>query len=702
MTTLPPLHIHLLAHPKSESAKAVAQRLMGRFVEPPASGGLRIPVFFTPERGNDLPPGIGERDGIDVDRAQHTLIVILADARMARVVEGGTGVAWRDFIRDAITVAPLGSSVHHVLPIALELGAFGLADQAHFLGVPLDSELPAQEAQERRLAEISLHIAARGIQLLEFGKIDALAPDRIKAPVHLFISHAKADLKQDRTDPAHQVLNELTTLPIQGWFDAGQIAPGQEFERAIKAGLEDCTIMLAFCTDAYGSRPWCRREVLDAKRMGAHVLLVDALNEGEPRRFPYLGNMPTIRWQFRDPTVDARRVVDRAVLEALRFKHNRAQLQTMAVGSEVVLAAPPEAVTLAYELDDPATEKTFIYPDPPLGREEIDVLVKLRPKARFLTPLGKFALTDLSGKSLKIAVAVSNSNDPERYGLSPAHQQTLSDEIHLYLLAAGLQVAYGGALRGDFSQASNFTLRLFELVRGYAKLAQGNGFGVHPIENQPPWPLYLEYGDAEWNLFGNEAICKKGPRPELPWSDEQIFPPTREGWRLRPTKPEQRYAWARGLSAMRKQITEDTQARLVIGGDLRNFQGVVPGVVEEAWISLSLKRPLYLVGAFGGAARAVSDQLMGLHRPEFSDGDAREHVPHYQEAIDCYTQYGGDFVSMQRMGADITQLRAVGLAGALNNGLSNVENEELVRSTEPTRIAQLVLTGLSRMVTEPN
>src|SRR5215469_14238415 len=98
MTALPPLHIHLLAHPKSESAKAVAQRLMGRFVEPPASGGLRIPVFFTPERGDDLPPRIGERDGIDVDRAQHTLIVILADARMARVVEGGTGVAWRDFI----------------------------------------------------------------------------------------------------------------------------------------------------------------------------------------------------------------------------------------------------------------------------------------------------------------------------------------------------------------------------------------------------------------------------------------------------------------------------------------------------------------------------------------------------------------------------------------------------------------------------
>jgi hypothetical protein len=698
MTTLPPLHIHLLAHPKSESAKEVAQRLMGRFVEPPASGGLRIPVFFTPEKGDDFPPRLGDREGIELGRAQHTTIVVLADARMARTVEGGTGGAWRDFISDAVAMAPLGASAHHVLPIALDVGAFGLADQRHFLGLALNPNLPVQEAEERRLAEISLHIAARGIQLLESGKIAELAPDQIKAPVRLFISHAKADLKADRSDPAHQVLNELTTLPIQGWFDAGQIAPGQEFERAITAGLEDCTVMLAFCTDAYGSRPWCRRELLDAKRLGAHVLLIDALSEGEPRRFPYLGNMPTIRWQFRDPAVDARRVVDRAVLEALRFKHNRAQLQTIAVADEIVLPAPPEAVTLAYAVSDSATPTTFIYPDPPLGREEIDVLEKLRPNARFVTPLGRFGSSPLSRKSPKIAVAISNSNDPERYGLSLEHQRTLADEIHLYLLAAGVRIAYGGALHGDFSVASNFTVRLFELVRGYARLAPGNGFRVHLIENQPPWPLYLEYGDAEWNLFGNEATCKKGPRPELPWSDEEIFPPTGAGGRLRPTKPEQRYAWARGLSAMRAQITEDSQARLVIGGDLRNFQGVVPGVVEEAWRSLYEKRPLYLVGGFGGAARAVSDQLMGIDRSEFTDADARTHVPQYQEVIDCYGKYGGSFVPMDRMGTDVIARRTGGLAAALNNGLSDAENEELIQTIEPTRIAELVLTGLSRII----
>ena len=48
--------------------------------------------------------------------------------------------------------------------------------------------------------------------------------------------------------------------------------------------------MLAFHTDHYSSRPWCRREVLEAKRFGAHILIVDALDSGDPRSFPYGGS----------------------------------------------------------------------------------------------------------------------------------------------------------------------------------------------------------------------------------------------------------------------------------------------------------------------------------------------------------------------------------------------------------------------------
>ncbi|MGH8591925.1 MAG: hypothetical protein ACREXX_22205 [Gammaproteobacteria bacterium] len=458
--------------------------------------------------------------------------------------------------------------------------------------------------------------------------------------------------------------------------------------------------MLAFQSDHYSSRPWCRREVLEAKRLGAHVLIVDALQSGEARSFPYGGNVPTIRWPFReDPRVDAHRVIDRAVLEALRFKHNRAVLDTVAGPGEIVLPAAPEAVTLANEHGEGETEKTFLYPDPPLGREELQALQQLRPKARFLTPLTKLARWPRPSPIETITVSISESDDVRKYGLSPEHFDTLSDEIHLYLLLAGLKIAYGGALK--VSGTSNVTLRLLELVRTYSKLAEG--VNAKPLKkailNVAPWPLWLAYGESEWKLFsGDIARYEQAPRPDLPWSDHEVSPPGEGGRVLGSDTPERRYAWARGLTAMRERITGLSQARLVIGGKLAGFAGLVPGVVAEAWLSLKRKHPLlYVAGGFGGAARAVSDRLQGIARVEFAEDWPRSHLPDYDAAQALYAQQGGDFISMAQMGADIAVSGSMWLAAALNNGLDEAENRELMHCTDPQRIAGLVLTGLGRL-----
>ncbi|MDR4651779.1 MAG: hypothetical protein MRJ52_05190 [Nitrosomonas sp.] len=74
MDTRPPLRLHLLAHPKSETVSDLAAQLMHRFVEPPASGGLHVPVFFTPDRDDDLPSTLNTPGGLNPDAAQHTII----------------------------------------------------------------------------------------------------------------------------------------------------------------------------------------------------------------------------------------------------------------------------------------------------------------------------------------------------------------------------------------------------------------------------------------------------------------------------------------------------------------------------------------------------------------------------------------------------------------------------------------------------
>ena len=702
MDTRPPLHLHLLAHPKSEEANALAAALMHRFVEPPASGGLRIPVLFTPDRGDDLPPILRSIEGLQLEAAQHTIIVVLADERMLRNVLNGTGDAWSAFVKQAFELTPLDASPHHVLPVALDAAGFGISDRIHILPAILASDMKADAAVDQRLAEVSFHIAVRAIQLLEQGKVPAIAADRMKAPVTIFLSHAKADLdRQHHEDPVRQTRALLDELPVEQWFDAQQIATSQDFADAISAGIRDCSVMLAFQTDHYSSRPWCRREVLDAKRLGAHVLIVDALLSGETRSFPYGGNVPTVRWQYRDdPRVDAQRVIDRAVLEALRFKHNRAVLAGSAEQGEMVLPTAPEALTLANDCVDGDAEKIFLYPDPPLGREELQVLQQLRPKAHFITPLTKVARWTRPSHVETITVSISESDDARKYGLSKEHLATLTDEIHLYLLLAGLKIAYGGALKGSFSEVSNFTLRLFELVRTYSKLAQG--VNAQPLENAilnvAPWPLQLSYGDPEWKLFtGNVARYENGPRPDLPWSDDDVFPTAAGSRPLSSDTPQRRYAWARGLTAMRSRITALSQARLVIGGKLAGYAGLVPGVVEEAWLSLIQKKPLYVVGGFGGAARAVNDRLLGIERVEFADVWSRQHIPDYDAALEMYAKYGGEFVSMEQMGKDIAACIRAGLGSTLNNGLDEAENRELMASTDPQCIARLVLTGLGRL-----
>ena len=244
-----------LAHPKTEGANEPASALMRRLVEPPASGGLRIPVFFTPDRGHDRPLELDAEGGLSLGAAEHTIVVVLGDERMVRTVPNGTGDAWVAFVRRAIELTPLDTSPHHVLPVALEKEGFQLSKRFRVLPATLKGRMKAQEAAEQRLAELSFHIAARAIQLLERGKVPAVAANRMQAPITVFFSHAKADLAEDQQDPVRQTRDLILKkeLPIDEWYDAQEIASGQDFADAISAGIRDCSIMLAFHTDQYSS-----------------------------------------------------------------------------------------------------------------------------------------------------------------------------------------------------------------------------------------------------------------------------------------------------------------------------------------------------------------------------------------------------------------------------------------------------------------
>jgi hypothetical protein len=54
-------------------------------------------------------------------------------------------------------------------------------------------------------------------------------------------------------------------------------------------------------------------------------------------------------------------------------------------------------------------------------------------------------------------------------------------------------------------------------------------------------------------------------------------------------------------------------------------------------------------------------------------------------------------VSSDKLVADIVNRGSQGIAAALNNGLTDDDNQELFRCTQAPRISELILKGLSRV-----
>ena len=51
---------------------------------------------------------------------------------------------------------------------------------------------------------------------------------------------------------------------------------------------------------------------------------------------------------------------------------------------------------------------------------------------------------------------------------------------------------------------------------------------------------------------------------------------------------------------MRRTMLAQTNARILLGGRVENYKGVMPGIAEEALLSLQVGQPLFLLGGFGG------------------------------------------------------------------------------------------------------
>jgi hypothetical protein len=364
----PTLAVHVVWHPRCKVAGSYAQALFAHLFEDPddlASHGLRIPVrLWRSASGEREPPPPAVPPLAEAER--NAVVVLIDDEFLA--AEGWTG-----FLDDVAAAAGARDIV-----LGVSLSATGLR---------LRSRVASRNF-------IRLHTYAANIRRTVLLNRVTHALCRLTAsteePVRVFLSHAKLDgLKI--TAQVRDFLHDGSG--VADFFDAQDLLEGVAWGAMIRGAASE-NVLLAVRTDAYATREWCRTEILEAKLGGSPVVVLDALETLEPRGFPYLGNTPSVRWRRNSPAA-MEHLLGVVLRETLRFRHFPTRVADLcrAYGlppHDRVLASPPELLTVL-RAREPSTGPPLVYPDPPLGTEELALVRELAPDLALTTPTGLLA-----------------------------------------------------------------------------------------------------------------------------------------------------------------------------------------------------------------------------------------------------------------------------------------------------------------------
>ena len=380
-TMLSPLFVHLVFHPRAAEARKTAESLHRAWNADPALPGLRIPTVFVPEDGTELPPA-----SYELDESDKAVVVVLVEDEMVADERSAPGRAtWRDFVVDLAGKCMAGG--RRFIPVQFSANGYPLDKQ---LG-NLNFSRAHLQSEETRIAWLTRILTIELCRFLE-GKS---AGEQL--PLQLFVSHAKADIKEE-PKVFQAIADHLkVTQPISSWVDSAKIFPGDTFPERIKNGVRD-SIVLALETRSYNTRTWCRREVLTAKGQQRPLVLVDALEGMDQRSFPYGGNTPKISWpdlKAKEAAMLAARpgvtqieldaaqaaaaaeaeeaaasAVNLLLKEALRHYHTKLLLGAQRREGDTILPNAPELATVAHLPEG----QMILYPDPPLNDEEMEIL----------------------------------------------------------------------------------------------------------------------------------------------------------------------------------------------------------------------------------------------------------------------------------------------------------------------------------------
>ena len=164
------------------------------------------------------------------------------------------------------------------------------------------------------------------------------------------------------------------------------IPAGLSFREVLLHQVETSAVV-AVHTDAYSSREWCRREVIEAKRRLVPMIVIDCLRDIDQRSIPYMGNVPVVRMNpDRQNRIDT--VIGCLLDEIFRTYLWRCRVEPFrdAYPNVLFTARPAELLSLAMlPLQQSEAGPAVVYPEPLLGADEARLFAEIAPHVPVLT-----------------------------------------------------------------------------------------------------------------------------------------------------------------------------------------------------------------------------------------------------------------------------------------------------------------------------
>lgn len=362
----PPFLVYVMWHPDCCQAFQVAERIRDHFGTQRfrnAMGGVGIDVTFQGRLSSGAP------NPFTVD--WHAGCPIAVVAMIDRTFIEDT--VWVEHLHDLGKHAATQGPGARLLPVSMEPGVL---DDLNLVQQALRWDERDSAKDQRLIRELACEFARmlRGrLHVLRQPSAEPLGLGDHLEKIQTFLSHTKWDKNgREISETIRCWLHQNSALA--SFLDVYDIPGGLPFSDVIHHHIGR-SVFLVIHTDHYSSREWCRREVLEAKRKGVPMIVVDCLLTGEERAFPYLGNVPIIRMdpvtQNRLPEI-AGRLLDEVLVDFLW--RCRVEGLTERPTGTIFMARPPELVSLATLAINHETQGVVVYPDPPLGKEETQLI----------------------------------------------------------------------------------------------------------------------------------------------------------------------------------------------------------------------------------------------------------------------------------------------------------------------------------------